>query len=101
MNDSGLEIRERLVRRIYAEYMEMPGLRLTQPQAQRFWGIDKETCVSLLNFLVEVRFLHRIGVGIFARLTDGVTSLPALRMANGRLDQDRAAPKKSEAPSAA
>jgi hypothetical protein len=29
-----------LVRRIRAEFLEMPGLRLTLAEATRFWGID-------------------------------------------------------------
>jgi hypothetical protein len=32
-----------LLRRIRAEYLEMPGLRLTAPQAQRLFGLDSET----------------------------------------------------------
>lgn len=100
-DDSDVETRERLLRRIYGEYMEMPGLRLTPVQAQRLWGLDEQICASLLEFLVEVKFLHRTGDGRFARLTDGVISLPPLRMAKARLDPDLAAPKKRDTPSAA
>jgi hypothetical protein len=32
-----------LLRRIRAEYLEMPGLRLTAPQAQCLFGLDSET----------------------------------------------------------
>ena len=31
------ESRDSILRRICGEYLEMPGLRLTQPQAQRLW----------------------------------------------------------------
>lgn len=32
---------EVLVRRVQDEFREMPGLRLTQPQACRLWGVDR------------------------------------------------------------
>ena len=28
--------------RVQGEFLEMPGLRLTQPQACRLWGLDRE-----------------------------------------------------------
>ena len=100
-DDPGLDIRERLLRRIYGEYMEMPGLRLTSAQAQRLWGIDEEVCTSVLNLLVEIRFLQRTGDGTFARLTDGAAPLPSFRMAKAQLDPNPAAAKKKNTPSAA
>jgi hypothetical protein len=45
-------------------------------QAQRLWGVDEQTCANVLKFLVEVRFLHETADGRFARLTEGVVSLP-------------------------
>ena len=33
-----------LLMRIRAEYLEMPGLRLTTVQARRLWGRDDVTC---------------------------------------------------------
>ena len=60
----------------------MPGLRLTLPQAQRLWGLDESTCHSLLNFLVNAKFLVRIDEGpVYARLSEGAVPLPWLRMA--------------------
>ena len=32
----------------YTEYLEMPGLRLTAPQAQSLFGLDAETCDAVL-----------------------------------------------------
>ena len=57
--------------RIYSEFMEMPGLRLTCQQAQRLWGLDAATCLAVLEFLVERRFLQRTDRGMYARLTEG------------------------------
>ena len=40
---------EQLVRRVFGEFVEMPGLQLTRPQARRLWGLDDETCAVLLG----------------------------------------------------
>jgi hypothetical protein len=46
-----------LLRVVQAEYLEIPGLHLTKPQAQRLWGLDPDTCDVLLNTLVAAQFL--------------------------------------------
>lgn len=46
-----------LSQRIRAEYAEMPCLRLTLPQASRFWNVDRETCLAALDQLVAEGFL--------------------------------------------
>ena len=46
-----------LSQRIRAEYAEMPCLRLTLPQASRFWNVDRETCCAALDQLVDEGFL--------------------------------------------
>jgi|SRR4051794_4264185 hypothetical protein len=56
---------ERLVRRIRAEFLEMPGLCLTIDQAQRLWSVEPDTCEALLRSLVESRFLRRTDRGLF------------------------------------
>lgn len=43
---------------IRAEYLEIPGLRLTKQQVQRLWGLDAAVCQRLLAALVDVRFLR-------------------------------------------
>ena len=42
-----------LLRRVRGEFMEMPGLRLSLPQAQRLWALDAPHCEAVLNSLVE------------------------------------------------
>ena len=42
----------RCVRRIEAEYKEMPGLQLTRQQMQRLWCLDAATCALLIAALV-------------------------------------------------
>jgi len=58
---------EELLRRVRSEFVEMPGLRLTEPQARRLWGLDQASCSMLLERLVEVRFLTRTRDGAFLR----------------------------------
>jgi len=48
-----------LARRVRAEFMEMPGLRLNLPQAQRLWGLDAPRCEAVLDALVERGVLLR------------------------------------------
>jgi hypothetical protein len=56
-----------LARRIRAEYLEMPGLRLTEAQARRIWGLDELRCRDVLRSLVETRFLRQTPDGAFIR----------------------------------
>ena len=66
----------RLLTRIRAEYLEMPGLRLTLEQAQRLCGVERALCKMVLDALVAEKFLHVKADGAFARLTEGVDSRP-------------------------
>ena len=66
---SSSKIDDRLLQRVYGEFLEMPGLRLTCQQAQRLWGLDEPTCRELLDFLVDARFLCRPTRGAYSRLT--------------------------------
>lgn len=50
---------EATLRRVRAEFLEMPGLKLTVSQAQRLWGMDRPTCEALIEELTESRFLAR------------------------------------------
>src|SRR5437773_1784974 len=73
------------LRRIRGEYLEMPGLRLTRPQAQRLWGLDEQTCMKLLDRLVDLKFLVVGADGNYMRLTEGTIVPQALRMAQANL----------------
>ena len=63
-----------LLRRIRAEYLEMPGLRLTLEQAHRFCGVERALCKAVLDALVAEKFLCVKANGTYARLTEGVTA---------------------------
>lgn len=53
--------------RVRGEYLEMPGLRLTPAQAQRLWGLDATATESIIQVLVDARFLRRAPDGTFTR----------------------------------
>lgn len=60
-----------LLKRIRAEFLEMPGLRLTLEQTQRLCGVDRALCEHGLSMLVDMKFLCIKPNGMYARLTDG------------------------------
>ena len=59
--------RETLVRRVRAEFFEMPGMRLTVAQAQRLFGLPNDLCEWILAELTREGFLSRTHNGMFAR----------------------------------
>jgi hypothetical protein len=60
---------EPLLCRVRDEFVAMPGLSLTEPQAARLWQLDPPLTAVLLRALVEARFLARTGAGLYRRLS--------------------------------
>lgn len=56
-----------LCARVEAEFVEMPGLTLTLPQAARLWGVTLTQSRRVLSDLVEARFLTRDARGSYRR----------------------------------
>jgi hypothetical protein len=56
---------DELRRRVKGEFLEMPGLRLTEPQARRLWGLHEASCAALISALVDERFLFRTRDGAY------------------------------------
>jgi hypothetical protein len=79
----------RTVERLRAEFLEMPGLRLTRNQVQRLCGVDEVTCGAVLDTLVELNFLRVNPDGTYARVTEGrsVRPRPAIAAPSGRRRQ--------------
>ena len=46
-----------VVDRVRAEFLEMPGLELTLPQAVRLWTLGADDCRHVIDALVDVGFL--------------------------------------------
>ena len=57
-----------LIQRLKAEFLEMPGLKLTEAQAQRLWTLDATLCSELLETLVNTNFLFKTRDGAFMRI---------------------------------
>ena len=72
-------LNEEMLRRVQGEYLEMPGLRLTEPQARRLWGLDAASCDALLGALVDAKFLFRTRDGAFMRIDQAAPVKAALR----------------------
>lgn len=47
--------------RIQAEFAELPGLRLTLPQASRLFNLERTVCERVLGTLVDKRLLAQSG----------------------------------------
>lgn len=65
--------------RVRGEFLEMPGLRLTAPQARRLWGLDAASCATLLDALVSTNFLYRTRDGAFMRVEHAGQAKATLR----------------------
>jgi hypothetical protein len=61
--------------RIEREYLEMPGLSLTEPQARRLWDLPRDLCAAALGGLVRHDFLVETAYGRFARRAAYVRAL--------------------------
>lgn len=67
----------RLTERIRGEFLEMPGLKLTTPQACRLWNLNEAVCLEALGALVAEGFLHRTPSGAFVALPSALMMLRA------------------------
>jgi hypothetical protein len=67
---------EQAFNRIRAEFMEMPGMRLTPEQVERLSGVVNSVCRLVLDDLVRAGFLSVGADGTYARSTglDRMTS---------------------------
>ena len=59
------------IRRMEAEYQEMPGLVLTRRDAERLLGLDEATCERALEVLMRRSFLKRLPTGAYLRNRPG------------------------------
>ena len=66
--DATLANENAMLRRVQGEFLEMPGLRLTEAQAQRLWGLDPSSCAALLNTLLDAKFLFKTRDGSYMRI---------------------------------
>jgi hypothetical protein len=62
---------EHALERLRAEFIEMPGLRLTMDQVHRLCGVERVMCSEVLAALVQEHFLCVKPDGSYARVSDG------------------------------
>jgi hypothetical protein len=58
-----------LLERVREHYRDMPGLRLTKPQATRLFEVAPSVGATVLRALVRENFLSRTEEGVFVRST--------------------------------
>jgi hypothetical protein len=67
---------QRVLERLRAEYLEMPGMKLRIEQVQRLCGIEQTMCKLVLAALVKADFLSLKSDGTYVRLTEGDLTFP-------------------------
>ena len=60
-----------VLERLSAEYLEMPGMKLTIAQIQRLCGVEPGMCELVLDALVKASFLCLKPDGTYVRQTHG------------------------------
>jgi hypothetical protein len=73
---------EDVIHRVFGEYLEMPGLRLTVEQVGRLCGVERPVCERVLGALTSATFLSLTPDGHYIRATDG----PHVRLAKADLN---------------
>ena len=79
MTPEPIRATEDVLRRVQGEFLEMPGLRLTEAQARRLWNLDQASCAALLGALVDANFLFKTRDGAFMRLETGAPAKAMIR----------------------
>ena len=74
-------IDQQVLERLRAEYLEMPGMKLTIEQVQRLCGIEPTMCKRVLDALVRASFLCLKSDGTYLRLSEGSSPRPRLAKA--------------------
>ncbi len=82
MKRESIGANEDVLQRVKGEFLEMPGMRLTEAQARRLWNLDAASCQALLNALVDSKFLFRTRDGAFMRVEHGRPAHAPLRGGN-------------------
>lgn len=88
-----METTQNVLERVRAEFVEMPGMRLTTEQVQRLCGIEPALCTTVLAELVAAKFLLIMPDGKYARLSE--SDATRLRTAKAHLGIDQGAAKAS------
>jgi hypothetical protein len=55
---------ETVMRRVLAEFEEMPGMALTRRQAARLFGLEQDLCRIVIDVLLDSAYLRETSTGI-------------------------------------
>ena len=77
------------LRRLWNEYVDLPGLRLTLEQIERLMNVDAATCESVLAAMVELGLLRKAADGTYARAAVRHRSIPPLRIKKAGAEASR------------
>lgn len=58
---------EAIVRRVRAEFAEMPGLKLTLSDAALLWGLEPAACEAVVKTLLATAFIRQTASGAIVR----------------------------------
>ncbi len=67
MSSEDADLDPDFVIRVSAELREMPGLRLTEAQACRLWGVEPGSCGAVIAALIAAGVVRRTPGGTLAR----------------------------------
>lgn len=56
-----------VTQRVRAEFDEMPGLTLTEPQAAKLFGIERTVCRDVIEQLIDESYLRKTRTGSIIR----------------------------------
>jgi hypothetical protein len=74
------------LRRLWNEYIALPGLHMTFEQVRRLLAVDTNTCASVLDSLVELRFLTQASGRTYMRSTERHAAVAPLRIKKAEFD---------------
>ncbi|MGE0703795.1 MAG: hypothetical protein AB7P22_07660 [Vicinamibacterales bacterium] len=78
-----------LIDRARSEFNEMPGLRLTLPQASRLWNLDVASCERIIDALVGDAFLRWTSAGSVVRVDRSGAATAAIPRAPRTMHAER------------
>ncbi len=74
-------LEEPVLRRAYDHYVEIPGVRLTRAQARRLWGLDEQSCNTIIDQLIALHLIEPDDQGRYHQTIEAAAAAPRLRMA--------------------
>lgn len=91
---------DEVLTRLRAEFLEMPGMRLTREQVQRLCGVEPRPCQTALDWLVDAEFLCVNAHGQYARVAGQPRLVEYAKGSGGKRQRSRSRGGMSDRPPA-